>query len=152
MSSAENEAVVARYFREVIDRQNLDVLPELFDEECSIYRADLDEPLLGRERLQQFLKLSHQAIQRAQTTFLRVFSDETSVAAHLRHVVTFREWVLTPIGLCHANGREVTWTAIAMFVLRDGRVIEERVVRDEVSIIKQLDMLPKEWFDKGARS
>ncbi len=146
MPNAANERVVERYFYEVIDRQDLSVLPELFDEKCLIYRADLEKPLVGFEALHGFLSLSHQAIAGAQTEFLRVFSDEDSVTAHLRHVVRFREWVLTPVGMCHAQGRTVTWVAIAMFGLRDGRIVEERVVRDELSILKQLGMLPQEWF------
>jgi len=146
MTSTDNVRLVERYFYEVIDGHDLSVLPELFDPKCLIHRADLPEPIVGYEHLDGFLRLTHQAIERTATTFLHVIGSKTGVAVHLRHDVKFREWVLTPIGPCHAKGREVSWLAIAMFELRDGLIVEERVVRDELSILKQLDMLPAEWF------
>jgi ketosteroid isomerase-like protein len=144
--SNENVRVVERYFTEVIDGRDLSVLAELFDPSCLIHRADLPEPLVGFDHLRAFLAATHQAIERTATEFLHVVAGETGVAVHLRHDVKFREWVVTPVGLVHADGREVSWLAIAMFELRDGRITEERVVRDELSILKQLDMLPAEWF------
>jgi hypothetical protein len=40
-----------------------------------------------------------------------------------------------------AEGKVVTWPALAMFRIRDGKIAEEWVCRDELGMLMQLDVV-----------
>ena len=141
MSSAETEAVVRRYFTDVIDGRSAD-LATVFTEDCVVHRRDLPVPIEGREQLERFLQLSRFTIRETATTIDALIATDDTAAARLRHRVTFAGPVPTPFGMAAAEGRTVEWKAMAWFRVRDGRIAEEWVHRDEMAIFTQLGVVP----------
>ena len=45
MSSESNKAVVRRYFEEVVDRSNFDILDEIVTRDCIIHRPETSESI-----------------------------------------------------------------------------------------------------------
>jgi predicted ester cyclase len=135
--SAANEAVVLRFFREVVDARSGD-LGALFTEDCRVHRRDLPVPIEGREQLERFLLVSRATIREMVTTIDALVSSEDTVVARLRHRVTFASDFPTPFGTARAEGRTVEWVAMAWFRMQDGRIAEEWIVRDELGILAQL--------------
>ncbi|MEZ4236681.1 MAG: ester cyclase [Myxococcota bacterium] len=141
MSREAAEAVVRRYFAEVIDGRGED-LSAVFTEDCVVHRRDLPEPIAGREQLERFLLVSRFTLAGTETVIDDLLADEDRVAVRVRHRVTVAGVLQTPFGRVDAAGRTVTWHAMAWFRVRDGRIAEEWVVRDEVAIFDQLGVLP----------
>jgi hypothetical protein len=71
-----------------------------------------------------------------------LISQGDEVAAVIAHDVRFGPVVLTPLGPCLAAGARASWQAMAFFRIAQGRIVEERVIRDEMAIIRQLGLLP----------
>lgn len=134
MSSEENKAVVRRYFDEVIDGGNRFVMTELFVDGAPqhfpgrtiVFNAD--KPGAGR----------HQSMH---TSLHHLVAEDDFVVAHLTHRVTFLGPAdfQTSAGNVDISNRSLEWDAMAVFRLEDGKIAEEWVNRDELSILVQLN-------------
>ena len=142
MSLETNKTVVRRYFEEVIDGR-ADVLDELFTPDCVIHRLELPEPLQGLDQMKMFLEMSRYSLQQTRTTLHRLVADGDTVAAHLSHRVVFAGMISTPFGARDVAGQSVEWSAMAFFRLREGRIAEEWVNRDELGIFAQLGLVQR---------
>ena len=135
MSQDANKAIVQRYFDEVIDGGNRAAMADLF-------LAGAVQHFPGRDLT--FTPETGAAMapsRRMKTTIHHWLAEGDLVVAHLTHEVTFPpagEFV-TQIGPVDVGGRSVHWKAMALFRLQDGRIAEEWVNRDELSILAQLD-------------
>lgn len=145
------EIVVRRYFSEIVDGRSTDTLDELFQANCKIYRADRKQPILGIGELRRFVEMSLKTVPRIKTEILSLgVLENRDVFVHVRHRVEFGGFLSTPLGLCWAKGRSATWEAMAYFVVSDGRIAQERVIRDEIAILRQLRMVSYALARSGA--
>lgn len=131
--------VVEKYF-EALDRGDPDAIPDLFSADCRIFRPELREPLVGSDAVKLVVARAHQIYESFETTVLDLFEDGDAVIMRHRHDAVYRgEW-RTRIGTFDVAGRPTSWEAMALFRLRDGKIVEERVFRDELGML----------FDVGA--
>lgn len=137
-----NEQLIRRYFKEIIDGRSISSLEEIFHPECRIIRADRTKPLIGLNALRRFVRLSISAVPSVKTTLNSVIcNDRNEVAVHVSHTARFGHLLMTPVGFCRAKDKSATWQAMALFKIKDDKIIEEMVIRDELSILKQIGML-----------
>lgn len=141
MSASAAEAVVRRYFAEVIDGRS-DDLGSVFTEDCVVHRRDLPVPIEGREQLGRYFAVSRFTLSCTETTIDGLVATDETVAVRLRHRATFASDLPTPFGLAQAAGKTVEWQAMAWFRVREGQIAEEWVHRDEMAIFAQLGVLP----------
>jgi len=126
--------VVNRYF-EALDSGDLDVVSELFSVDCRVFRPELPEPLVGAEAVKLVVAMAHRIYEKFRTTILDSFEDDDAVVVRLRHDAVHRgEW-RTRIGTFDLPGRPTSWEAVALFRLHDGKIVEERVFRDELGML-----------------
>jgi predicted SnoaL-like aldol condensation-catalyzing enzyme len=130
-----NKAVVQRYFDDVIDGGNRAVMAELFLPGAVQHfpgRALTFNPDTGAQMAPS---------RSMKTTIHHWLVDGDLVLAHLTHEVTFPPGgqFATQAGTVDVGGRSVHWDAMALFRLHDGKIAEEWVNRDELSILAQLD-------------
>ena len=138
----QNEQLVRRYFQEVVDGRSDSTLAAIFHVNCRIVRADRKTAIEGLPALRRFVRMSIKAVPGIHTTIHSVICDDLGqVATHVQHTVRFGRFVITPVGLCFAKNRTATWEAMAFFRICDDKIIEEHVIRDEVTILRQLGML-----------
>ena len=129
-----NKATVQRYFDEVIDGGNRAAMAELFLPGAVQHfpaRNLTFNPATGAAMAPS---------RRMKTTIHHWLVDGDLVMAHLTHEVTFPpvSQFVTQVGPVEASGRSVHWDAMALFRLQDGKIAEEWVNRDELSILGQL--------------
>jgi len=137
MSVEANKAVILRFFHEVLDGQNAAVQDELF-----LNGAHRHFP--GREVVMQTgaapaaPNYSH-----FHTDIHHIFGEGDMVAVRLTHHVTFvpNARFVSQLGAFAAGGKSVQWDATAVFRLAGGRIAEEWVNRDELTILHQLGVL-----------
>ena len=133
MTPEENKAVARRFFEEVWNNQNLDVVDEVFAPTV-IFNGQ---------------PMPRDAIKLLVTARRAVFPDiqvtvEDQVAEGDK-VSTRRTWRATHQGTYRgitATGKPVKWTQISIVRLAEGRIVEDWPVADELSILQQLGHLP----------
>ena len=126
--------VVRRYF-DVLDAGEAERIPEVFAEDCRVVRAELPEPLSGVGAMKVVVAMAHKIFEAFETTLLDVVEDGEQVAVRVRHQARYRgEW-RTRIGVFDVAGKSTSWEAMALFRVRDGLIVEERVFRDELGML-----------------
>lgn len=135
------KATVRRYFEEVLDKRNLDVLDEIVAIDCLIHRPEALEPIKGLTAFKQVLEKILQAYSDFSTTIHDLIAEDDSVASRLtRRAVNRGEWT-SRLGRHDVAGKPVSWSAIAIFRFRDGKIAEEWVSRDELGMLMQLGVV-----------
>jgi predicted SnoaL-like aldol condensation-catalyzing enzyme len=133
-----NKAVVERYFHEVLDQKRIDLLPELLAPDVVLHRPGFDvvglDAAMRRLRgvLQDYTAFSSELtglIAEAEMVSVRV-THRTRVRPH-----TFRSRA-GDVKL--AREQQLDWTAIVQFRLKDGKIAEEWVMRDELGMLAQM--------------
>lgn len=138
---AHQKEVVRRYFEEVLDKRKLDVLGELVTTDCIIHRPEVPEPIVGLEAFRQFLKGILEVYSDFSTTIHDVIGEDDRVACRLTHRAVNRGAWTSRLGTHTVADKTVTWSAIAIFRFREGKIEEEWVSRDELGMLIELGVL-----------
>ena len=134
--SVENETVVKRYIEECINRNNLDLADELFSPSYVNNAATSDIPpdLDGYKRRLAYMI---EAFPDLNIAIEDVFSYGDKVAVRLTVRGTHKgSYMGVP-----PTGKQATWTAIAIYKLADGQIVERWENRDELALRQQLGMV-----------
>jgi ketosteroid isomerase-like protein len=131
-----------RYF-EALDAGDADAIPALFSDDCRIYRPELPKPLVGCEAMKVVVVMAHRIFESFETTILGSFEEGDAVTVHVRHDAVYKgEW-RTRIGTFDVAGKPTRWEAMALFRLADGKIVEERVFRDELGMLLEVGALDR---------
>ena len=138
---ARNKTVVERYFREVLDQRKFEILPDLMARDVVLHRPGFD--VTGLDAAVQRLRAVFKDYSRFSTELSGLIAEGDMVAVRVAHRVrasphTFRS---RAGDVTLASEQDVHWTAIVEFRLKDGRIAEEWVMRDELGILLQLGRL-----------
>jgi ketosteroid isomerase-like protein len=142
MSTEQNKAVVRRFIEEVLDGGRADLVLELFAPDCVIHFAHLPEPYVGNATYAAALTPGVDGRSPYVTTIEHLIAEDDLVAVRLRHDVTYTADVPSRVGMLPATGKSISWMAHPHFRLRDGRIVEQWIQRDEAGILQQLGGLP----------
>ena len=142
MPTESNKTIVRRYFEEVVDKRKLDILGEIVATDCIIHRPEASEPIRGLEAFRRALERILRVYSDFTTTIHDLIAEDDRVACRLSHQAVNRgEWT-SRLGTHAVAGKTVTWPAIAIFRIRDGKILEEWVNRDELGMLIGLGVLP----------
>ena len=135
---ARNKAVVERYFREVLDGRRVDLLPELMAPDAVLHRPGLD--VNGLAAAMQRLRAVLEDFTSFSSELSGLMAEGDMVSARVLHRTRVRPHVLrSRAGETRiAAEQALEWTAIAQFRLKDGRIAEEWVMRDELGMLTQI--------------
>jgi predicted SnoaL-like aldol condensation-catalyzing enzyme len=133
-----NKTVVMRYFREVLDQKNFDLMPEIIAPDVVVHRPGFVASGIDvvsrnlRARLQDYTAFSSEVT--------GLMADGDMVSARISHRTRVRPHTLrSRAGEIEVTGdRELSWEAIVQFRLKDGKIAEEWVMRDELGMLAQL--------------
>jgi predicted ester cyclase len=141
ISIADNKTTVRRYFEEALDKRNLDLLDEIVTTDCMIHWPEASEPIRGLEAFKHAPERILQTYSEFTTTIHDLIAEEDRVACRLSHrTVNRSEWT-SRLGWHAGAGKTVSWPAIAIFRIRDGKIAEEWVSRDELGMLIELGVL-----------
>ena len=141
MDTAANKAIARRYFSEMVDKKSDKLLEELWAEDCVVHRPDVSAAIKGREAFRQAFNRVVEPYSEIKTTIHDLVAENDLVVCHLSHRVVHRGGNWTSRLGSHAvpEGKVVTWSPIAMFRIRDGKIVEQWVCRDELGMFIQID-------------
>ena len=138
MSVDTNKEMVRRYFKEALDGGNVDLVDELFTNDCVIHRPEAPEPLLGLDGIRKIIAGAKTRYSRFETTIHDLFDAGDRVVCRLSHRVVFQEDWESRIGRHAVIGKQIEWPAIAIFRFDGGKIAEEWVCRDELGMLLQI--------------
>jgi ketosteroid isomerase-like protein len=142
MAKEDNKAIVRRYF-EALDAGNVELVEVLFSKDCRIYRPEQPEPLVGIELVRLIVLGAHQLYSELKTTIHDMIQEGERIAVRITHNAVYRNKWTTRIGTFDCVGKPTKWDAMAIFVLRDGKIIEEHVMRDELGMLLSMGVLQR---------
>ena len=136
--SEENKAVVRRFYEEVMNTGNVDLLDEIMAADFKDHGETLFGSPQGRDTLKQGIIGSR-----------GIFPDLT---VQLHDLIASGEMVGvrgtmrctqqgTFLGVA-ASSNELSWTGLAMFRVVDGKLVERWFNSDSLSIVQQLGIVP----------
>ena len=141
--SEENKTIVARYFAEAVDKRNPDILDRFFTQDCVIHRSEASGPIVGLDNFKKALGRVVDTYSEFTTSIHDLFAAGDRVTCRFSHRAVNRgEWK-SRIGHHSVAGKSVGWSAIAIFRIRDGKIAEEWVCRDELGMLISLGVLPR---------
>jgi predicted SnoaL-like aldol condensation-catalyzing enzyme len=140
-----NKAIARRYFSEMVDQRSDKLLEELWTEDCIVHRPEVSATIKGREAFRQAFNRVVGPYSEFKTTIHDLVADNDHVVCHLSHRVIHRggEWTSRLGSHSVAAGQVVTWPALTMFRIRDGKIAEEWVCRDELGMLLQLGVVTR---------
>jgi len=135
---ARNKAVVERYFREVLDGGRIELMPELFARDVVLHRPGFD--VNGIDAAMQRLRAVLMDFSAFSSELSGLMAEGDLVAARVSHRTRVRPHAFrSRAGETQlAQEQALEWTAIAQFRLKDGRIAEEWVMRDELGMLLQM--------------
>jgi predicted ester cyclase len=138
-------AIARRYFSEMVDQRSDRLLEELWTEDCIVHRPEVSATIKGREAFRQAFNRVVGPYSEFQTTIHDLVADNDRVVCHLSHRVVHGggEWTSRLGSHSVAAGQVVTWPSITMFRIRDGKIAEEWVCRDELGMQLQLGVVTR---------
>ena len=135
---ARNKAVIERYFREVLDQKRIDLMPELIAPDAILHRPGFD--VTGLNAAMQRLRgvLQDFTVFSTELSGLVAEGDMVSVRVRRRTRVRPHAFHSRAGDMMIAAEQALDWTAIAQFRLKDGKIAEEWVMRDELGMLIQI--------------
>jgi predicted ester cyclase len=137
MSVNDNKALAVRFF-EALDTGNISDLEGIFTEDCVFHRGDLIEPARGLAGISSIVDKRVQLYRDFRTTIHQIIGEGALVATRETHAGIHRGQFPTPIGTFDVTGRPIEWTSQVFFRLKEGKIAEMWVARDELGILRSL--------------
>jgi predicted ester cyclase len=132
VSLEENKAIVRRFFHEGLDGGDVGSLRQIFLEGAKHHfpGRTFEGLLVDTRRITTAFR----------TEIHELLGEGDYVVARITHFVTFRSEAefVCQLGSFRCDGKSVQWDAIAIFRFEHGKVAEEWVNRDELSVLRQL--------------
>lgn len=139
---ARNRAAVERYFHEVLDRKRIELLPELMAPDVVLHRPGFD--VTGLAAAVQRLRGVLQDYTAFSTELSGLMAEGDMVSVRVLHRVRVRPHTFRSRAgeIKIPEERNLQWTAIVQFRLKDGKIAEEWVMRDELAMLIQMGAIP----------
>lgn len=138
MSTEANKQVVRRFFDEVVNGRKLELVEELISNDFYGEFPISPEPVRGQDGYRGMLTALQSAFPDlvAQTDTLVAEGDAVVVRLNLTGTQNGQLMHLAP------SGRSASWPVIHMMRVNGGRIVEDRVMFDVMTVLGQLGAVP----------
>ena len=135
--AAFNRELGLRINREIWNEREFDKIPEYFAAE---FVCDYSPHFVrrGRHHVQEAVERAHAAFENFREEVKTVVADDERVVIHF----TIRGRHTGPWGPLPATGREVAFDEIVIMTVRDGKVVHQVGVIDNVTGLRQVGVMP----------
>jgi steroid delta-isomerase-like uncharacterized protein len=137
MSAEENKAIVRKAF-EAVNQQNLAAMDELLASDFYSHSVPPGMPP-NRESHKQALSSLFSAFPDYHVTVEDLVAEADKVVARLTVHGTHRGNLF---GAIPPTGKQVSWKAVDIFRLADGKIVEYWLVADNLELLQQLQTQP----------
>jgi creatinine amidohydrolase len=138
-SSSPQSHIVRRYFGEVVDGGDVDVLKDLATPDCVVHRPD--GKLRGLAAFHGWLSRARASWSTLRTQIHDVIEAGDRVVVRLTHEATGKGPYRFRIGTHDLKDKTIRWESMAIFRFENGRIAEEWVSRDELGMLLHAGVL-----------
>ena len=129
-----NRRVVTRYIEEVVNKQKLDILREIYSEDYTFHNLQTGEDVKGLGQLDNFLPIFFKAFPDIHYTIDEMVVDGDHVVIQCTATGTQKaEFFGYP-----ASNNKVRFSEVFFYTLRSGKIIANRGLVDMFTVDKQL--------------
>ena len=128
------EGLVRRFIEELPNRGNLAAADELFSPDFVWHVPYSPEPLRGPEAVKETYAAFRTAFPDLRVTIEQLVCDGTRLAVLVRAAGTNEGEMMG----CPASGHRAEWTGVHLLEIRDGRIVEDHTVLDQLGLLEQL--------------
>lgn len=136
MSTEMNKEVVRRFYQ-AVDRGDVSVVEMLFSPEWENVDPSLP-PMRGLDGARVLVGMFTTSFPDFTSTIEMMAAEDDRVAVRASHTGTHQG----PFMGIPATGKRVTVTASGIFAIKDGKLIQNRVVFDAFGLLQQLGVVP----------
>ena len=140
MAVEKNKELVRRFFNEALDRNDVGLLDDMFNENCVFYRGDLDEPVQGLGGVRAIVEKRALLYRDFEPEIHSVIGEGDLVASRQTHTGVHRGEFPTPIGTFDVKDRPIEWSSQVFFRFEGDKISEVRVARDELALFRYLNL------------
>lgn len=134
-----NKALVGRVLNEYFNEGRIDVIPEIFAPNFTIYAAD-GSIMYGHAAAEAYVKAERHAFPDLYWLEEDMVVDGDKVVLYFTGYGTFQgEWMGIP-----PNNQPIKWVGNAMFRVKDGKIVEDRLIWESLRFLQQLGAIPVE--------
>ena len=134
-----HEELVRRYFHEILDRGQIELIDEIFHPQCIMHRPA--GTVVGIDGVRGVAERRKETFSQFETQIHDIFGAGDRLVARLTHRGVGGGFWRSRLGSYDVTGKTVTWDAIAIFRFEDQKIIEEWVSRDELAMVLQFGLL-----------
>ena len=141
MSDLETNKAITQRLIEVFNSRQLDLLEDVLHPEFrgrGMSAVAPDDPEVGPGARRKLYEMFYEAIPDARGEVLDVVAEGDNVVLVDRFGGTHRGEFLGRPG----TGDHIEWMAIHIYTVRDGKVLGDAYMRDELAIMQQLGLVP----------
>jgi steroid delta-isomerase-like uncharacterized protein len=135
--SAQEKVIVRRYFEEILDGGNLDLVDEIFDPQYVLHDPNAPEEVRGLEGAKQFVGVFRSAFPDIAHTIEDQIAEGDKVVTRLRARATHKGELM---GL-PPTGEEVTIEGISIWRIANGKIKECWFNYDALGLMRQLGVI-----------
>jgi steroid delta-isomerase-like uncharacterized protein len=137
-SPEENEALVSRYFKDVMSEGRLEVIEEILDPSFTFNIPTQPQPIRGHEGFRQFVSYLRSAFPDIKFTVERQIADGNKVASRWMITGTHKgEFLGAP-----PTNHSVKDYGIDIFTIANGKIASVYVNENDFGLMQQLGMIP----------
>ena len=114
MTLDDNKALALRFF-EALDTGNIQLLKDIFTEDCVFHRGDLIEPARGLAGITSIVDKRVQLYRDFRTTIHQIIGEDDLVATRETHTGIHRGQFPTPIGTFDVTGQSYRMDIASVF-------------------------------------
>jgi predicted ester cyclase len=137
--SSAAQKMVLSYFQDVLDHDKEELLEKLFLPDCAIHRPEGE--LKGIATLHKMAQVRRATYSTFSSEVHDIFESGDRVVVRLTHKAQGAGPVRFRIGTHDVSGKTVTWDAIVIFRMQNGKIAEEWVSRDELGMLLSAGVL-----------
>ena len=135
--SAENKAIVRRFFEEAVNKGNMTVVDELIAQNYIEHKGPVGPPS-GIEGFKQFIAMVATAFPDLQVTIEDLIAEGDKVVARVTVRGTHKG---TLMGNIPPTGKHAVWTGIDIFQIANGKIVGRWNQRDLLGLMQQLGVI-----------
>jgi len=137
-TAAENEALVAKYFGDIMSEGKLDVVEEILDPQFAFIIPTQPEPIVGYDAFKGFVGYLRNAFPDIKFTVLRQMAENNKVASRWQIEGTHKgEFLGAP-----PTGNHIKDFGIDIFTIRHGKIVSVHVNENDFGLMQQLGVIP----------
>lgn len=133
------QKLVLSYFHDVLDGGKVDLVDGMFQPDCALHFGSRDYK--GIAEVRSIAERVNTTYSRLETEVHDIFESGDRVVVRLTHRAVGAGALRSRLGTHDVNGKSFTWDAIVIFRMKNGKIAEDWVNRDELGMLLSAGIL-----------